>query len=115
MVSMASDTKPEEPTMVLSLRGYPEELQRSLVIHHFGHFGHALGLEHEHQRSNFWDTVGDYFDIEKMIKDPRVAKNLSDEEAKAAFERNWFRKTTVTTQTDPVLSKYDPDSIMHYL
>ena len=55
-----------DPTMVLSLRGINYELQRSLVIHEFGH---ALGLEHEHQRSDFWDTVGRYFDRKEMMKD----------------------------------------------
>ena len=101
-------TKYEEPTMVLNLQCCPPDLQRSLVIHEFGH---ALGLEHVHQRSDFWDTVGECFDIEKMMKDHRVVKSLQSEDVKAGFERNWFKRNNPNFY----LSEYDPDSIMHYL
>ena len=96
----------QKPTMVLSLRGFPPSTQRSLVIHQFGH---ALGLEHEHQRSDFWDVVGEYFDLDKMMADPRVAKGFSSE-TKIGFERDWFAKST----HDALQSEYDPESIMHY-
>ena len=101
-------TNPKEPTMVLSLRGYHKELQRSLVIHEFGH---TLGLEHEHQRSDFWDIVGDYFDITKMMMEVPSPKSLKD--ARVGFEKDWLRK--ISNPRDPLLSEYDPDSIMHYL
>ncbi len=82
------------PTMVLNLRGLPRDLQKSLVIHEFGH---ALGLDHEHQRSNFWDVMSDYFDRTKIPPEQstRVLKK-SD-----AIDKN------------RVLD-YDPNSIMHY-
>ena len=99
---------PDKPTMVLSLRGYSPSLQRSLVIHQFGH---ALGLEHEHQRSDFWDVVGDCFDKDKMMKDPRVSMGQSMGEHRASFGRDWFKKFESDSS---FTTEYDPDSIMHY-
>ena len=46
------DTK--KPTMVLNLFKMEKQEQKSMVIHEFGH---ALGLDHEHQRSDFWDVL----------------------------------------------------------
>ena len=110
MVGMEARTVEDfqEPTMVLSLRGHPQSAQRSLVIHEFGH---ALGLEHEHQRSDFWKVVGEYFDKDKMMEDPRVAKG-SVSEAKASFERDWFAMKP--NPEGALQSEYDPESIMHY-
>ena len=98
----------DEPTMVLSLKGFPEKLQKSLVIHEFGH---ALGLEHEHQRSDFWDNTEECFDIEKMMNDPRIKPSLVDG-TKAGFERDWFKKSTDALLLED--DEYDPESIMHY-
>ena len=101
----------EESTMVLNLQGNYLNAQKKIVIHEFGH---ALGLEHEHQRSDFWDTVGECFDIGKIIKDPRVVQySESTGDAKACFERNV--KKSATCPDDPPLSEYDPDSIMQNL
>ena len=47
-------TDPREPTMILNLYGMSQPQQRSMVLHEFGH---ALGLDHEHQRSDFWDVL----------------------------------------------------------
>ena len=99
-----------EPTMVLSLRGHSEATQQSLVVHEFGH---ALGLEHEHQRSDFWDVVGECFDEDKIKNDPRVNRpSQAKDEAGAGFERDWFAKSSDCLVTD---GEYDPDSIMHYV
>ena len=99
-------TDPEQPTMVLSLQDFPPNIQRNLVIHEFGH---ALGLEHEHHRSDFWDTVGECFDTEKIIKDFGLLKHSkSGKDARACFERE-FKKSSKHMQ-----SAYDADSIMHY-
>ena len=91
----------KKPTMHLNLQGHTPELQQSLVVHEFGH---ALGLEHEHQSSDFWDTVGKHLDVNEMKKDPKV---------QTAFEQQWARMDT-GGQSVNELSEYDPDSIMHY-
>ncbi len=83
-----------DPTMVLNLRGLPAHLQRSLVIHEFGH---ALGLDHEHQRSDFWDVMGGYFD-KKRIPQEQYTRVVKKSDA---------------VDKDRVL-EYNPNSIMHY-
>ena len=104
-------TNPEEPTMVLNLCDLGYIARKRIVIHEFGH---ALGLEHEHLRSDFWDTVGECFDIGKIIKDPRmVLYSESSEDTKARIERD-LKKPAVDA-ADPLLSEYDPDSIMQNL
>ena len=94
-----------EPTMVLSLKGFTKTQQKSIVIHEFGH---ALGLEHEHQRSDFWDVVGEFFDQDKMMKDPRVNRPSQSGSA-SGFNRDWSADLQWVGD-----GEYDPDSIMHY-
>ena len=106
----ATTVDDDKPTMHLNLRGHSSELQESLVVHEFGH---ALGLEHEHQRSDFWDVVGEFLDTNRMMNDPRVNPSQSEEAGKAAFGKDWFRSDPTKTTVN-VLSDYDPDSIMHY-
>ena len=111
MVGMeaAGKTKTSEPTMMLNLghEEAPEFFMRYLVIHEFGH---ALGLEHEHQRSDFWDTIEEFIDKEKMESDKRFEQYKS-EEGKAAFGRDWL---ATKEKGDSLSSDYDPQSIMHY-
>ena len=104
---MVEDLK--QPTMMLSLGGHTADHQESLVIHQFGH---ALGLVHEHQRSDFWDVVGRHLDIEQMKMDPIVNPSQTPEDGERMFRKNWGvvnREQSVNS-----LSEYDPDSIMHY-
>ena len=106
-------TNLEEPTMVLNLCDLGYFAQKRIVIHEFGH---ALGLEHEHQRSDFWDTVGECFDIGKIVNDPRMIQySESSEDTKARIERDL--KKPVVDAADPLLSRpeYDLDSIMQNL
>ena len=104
-------TNLEEPTMVLNLHNLGYTAQKRIVIHEFGH---ALGLEHEHLRSDFWDTVGECFYIGKIINDPILIQySESPEDTKARIERD-FKKPAVDA-ADPLLSEYDPDSIMQNL
>ncbi len=103
----------KEITMVLDLNRHPPDVQRSLVIHEFGH---ALGLEHEHQRSDFWDVVGEHFDHEKIKRDPRVKQSDPSNDEGAGFNRDWFKKpsTDETREESIATPEYDPYSIMHY-
>ena len=100
-IKAESVTKVTEPTMMLHLGGHLPDLQQSLVVHEFGH---ALGLEHEHQSSKFWDVLEKHLDVEEMEKDPKVA---------AAFADQWAKKDNGEESVND-LSEYDPDSIMHY-
>ncbi len=61
-----------KPTMTLSLKGLDPNMQKFLVMHEFGH---ALGLIHEHQRSDFWEVADSLLDVRKMRNDPRM-KNV---------------------------------------
>ena len=62
-------------------------------------FGHALGLGHEHQRSDFQVCIIPFLDDAKMRK--RVTTRYRDWE--------------VDVQLDiENASEYDPQSVMHY-
>lgn len=97
----------KKPTMVLNLKRLPQDFQRYLVIHEFGH---ALGLEHEHQRSDFWEVVEKFVDVEKMGNDERTG-DYSSKKGKAAFGKDWLKKKE---PGEVSMSEYDADSIMHY-
>ena len=90
-----------KPTLQLNLGGHSPDLQECTVVHQFGH---ALGLEHEHQISDFWDVLGKHLDGEKMREDPQVSIAFMKQWATASFEEPLVNS----------LSEYDPESIMHY-
>ena len=108
-IEAAQITDLKKPTMQLNLGGHSPELQENLVIHQFGH---ALGLENEHQRSDFWDTVGRHLDIEQMKMDPFVNPSQTPEDGERMFQQNWG--ANMGEQSVNSLSEYDPDSIMHH-
>ena len=87
------------PTMNLYLKGLSYKFQRFLVIHEFGH---VLGLEHEHQRSDFWKVASKFIKASAMKADPRM-KNVN-------FSVDILRLNKPESET----SEYDPDSVMHY-
>ncbi len=71
----------KKPTMVLDLTDEfiavtktKNQYRRSLVIHEFGH---ALGLEHEHQRSELWQVLSKYIDKNAMNDSDRVSTKKS--------------------------------------
>ena len=92
---------PPKPTMMLNLsdKKMPDGLQKNLTIHMFGH---ALGLEHEHQRSDFLEVVMKFINKDKMKKDPMLKKEF----------HFWLTKKS-GKQPQPLIP-YDPESIMHY-
>ena len=92
-----------KPTMRLCLGSHSPELQKSLVLLEFGR---ALGLELEHQRSDFWDVLEKHLDVEEMKKSPYV---------EGTYESRWARAPATTEgQSVNSLSEYDPESIMHF-
>ncbi len=94
MIGMDAEMlRSRKPTMVLSLKGQSPDLQKSLVMHQFGH---ALGLDHEHQRSDFWDVVGQHFEQGQI---PRTQMSIVLKKKKLEFD---------------MMLDYDPQSIMHY-
>ena len=97
----ATKVKDRDATMWLCLDSENDEYKKHLVIHEFGH---ALGLGHEHQRSDFWKHIKPYVDKEKMKAD----LGISD----ARFERDWGKDKDSKTGT--CTPEYDPKSVMHY-
>ena len=89
----------EKPTMVLNLYEMSVQMQRSIVLHHFGH---ALGLEHEHQRHDFWDVLETKSDSDledyQFVKEMDHLQKLNELSKKS----NWHEEFD-----------YDPESIMH--
>ena len=93
-------------TMALNLKvnGMKDEEKRSMVLHEFGH---ALGLDHEHQRSDFWDILDAkdqqgsckfIIGRELMLKNGACLQHFKEV---ASIEHH-------------IRSPYDPTSIMHY-
>ena len=90
------------PTMELDLSQSSPHLQESIVIREFGH---ALGLENEQQRGDFWDAVEGHLDTDQMKED----RGGFD------FKHNLSRKNIPWELSVNYLTDYDPQSIMHCL
>ena len=87
--------------MWLDLSQGADSYKKHLVIHEFGH---ALGLYHEHQRSDFWMHIEPYIDNKSRMK---ADLHMSDDAFKERYDK--LNKTESAAHT-----KYDPKSVMHY-
>ena len=88
-----------KPTMVLGLIKGNHSYNNHIGVHEFGH---ALGLEHEHQRSKFWSIAQKFIDVDKMRKDSHLKSTDIDGDYLECH------------QTGEGSAGYDPDSVMHY-
>ena len=99
--------------MQLNLSCCDPDLQRSLVIHEFGH---ALGLKHEHQRSDFWNVIRKHLDLPKMKSCISVRYSMTSEQERAAsgWNSQWDAESASSSTSPREGYEYDPLSIMHY-
>lgn len=86
--------------MWLNLRSGGDDYKKHVVIHEFGH---ALGLGHEHQRSDFWKRLKscNCIDIDA----------IKSEVGEASFKVNWGKDSDYKRKN---ATAYDPHSVMHY-
>ena len=91
-------TDVSKPTMKLGLEIGMRDYNQHIVVHEFGH---ALGLQHEHQRSCFLNTAKKYLDENKMKKYLQITD--------AKFRRDYWASVQGVESHD-----YDYESVMHY-
>ncbi len=96
--------------MSLGLLKFTDEQKISYVLHEFGH---ALGLQHEHQRSDFWDILSQKNAIGRyrfIIGEKEMRKGTGC----AMACKQHFRTNCDVTIDKKEQSEYDSNSIMHY-
>ncbi len=83
--------------------------QKSMVIHEFGH---ALGLDHEHQRSEFWDVLEPKEEPCRFIIGKERMKSGDGGKCERACDAVFMANHKAPDGTEE--TKYDSESIMHY-
>ena len=75
----AASIPQDKPTMTLnfSSEDSPQHFVQHQVIQEFGH---ALGLEDEHQSSDFWQTVQEFIDQDKVPQNDEVSWPTTSED-----------------------------------
>ncbi len=96
-----SNTKEKKSSMTLSLSNASENLKRYYILHEFGH---AIGLQHEHQHIDRKFTI----DVERA-KQYCAKMDGFDEKTCQTMIINPLEKNPST-----YFSVYDPNSVMHY-
>ena len=86
--------------MWVNLRSSGDDYKKHVVIHEFGH---ALGLGHEHQRSDFWKRLKSCNCIDIGA--------IKSEVGEASFKVNWGKDSDYKRKN---ATAYDPLSVMHY-
>ena len=99
----------DKPTMWLDLHsgGIDDSFKKYLVVHEFGH---ALGLGHEHQRSDFWKMLTPYLKEAGMKADLSQLSRSKDEQE---FKYDWGGDQK-SMEGKATRTCYDSGSVMHY-
>ena len=94
----AEDQSSDKPTMWLNLSSGGDNYKEHVVVHEFGH---ALGLGHEHQRSDFWKRLKPFIDVDA----------IKSKHGEKSFKINWGKDIDYKKKN---ATPYDRLSVMHY-
>lgn len=110
----ATSVPAEKPTMKLSFTGRAPEKYKFLILHEFGH---ALGLIHEHQREDAPILYNDQ-NLREFVKNRLKYQNSSHTptDIENQIKYQWGKLTGgFPGYGKPLSSRYDKDSVMHYV